>query len=843
MATINSGPQGGPQQSPGQSAQTAQQGASNARDAAPSAVNNGLQGVLATINAMRTLMDKQLASTATQQKLSVQWNGSLKTMSESASQTNKALAASADAVKSETTVRKQSTEASGKELRARRDAQTILEKEATQRKKQLVDDALKNRLDIIQTAKLSAVMKQSRDIMSERSKLEQELMKNEQELVAAKTKQAVKHLADERQVIQSNLTQNTKLFEAAREAQSKHTGGIVSAGDAIAKFKSKLQDFATGAAFGNAVRKLYEEAQSAKTTGNYATNMQFLQGQANAGAMGVGSQVYNDIVANARAAQLTTASFAEFNNSLVSGTDKMQTLTGSREEGAKLAGEMYKNAGLVGITMADMGSRMDVLGDTFGRLTKLTGKTSAEMAQLSMSIMTDNDHRGVMLGMQSAERGEYIQKRMQDLELLKLQGFSIEQAQELQKMAMRARTQGLAEHIGKDAKASAQAAVMANMLGGSAGAKITTTQQQIQALTQEANAGVTDERAGEIEQEKARLRTQIITAVNEGRKNKTMGAERYILNERLREFEGNTDVTERNAAYETGSTEAQKRSKRGEGNIGGKGSVLDTATTAAGYVTALGNNTLALNLLTGVMVSGRAFDLGKAALQSGKIGSLIGNAKSATMAASEISGGGALARGAAGGGYALDAMKASKLIKGVSLLAPIAGAVEGYSNYDASKHNLGESVGLGVGSAAGSLAGGWGGAAAGAALGTMLLPGIGTIVGGALGGLGGGLGGDWLGGKAGKALGSMTDSSPAEKAKADVEAAIHPELAKSEQERAALTDLQKQYYTAGIEFYKNSDPKTDQEARAKHAAVIQRLATSAQLTGASFATAATQTGS
>lgn len=863
MDTINTGSQGGPRQASGTSTQTAQQGVSNARgtDTAQSAVNSGLHGVLATVNYVRTALDKQLTIANSTYKLSVQWNGSLKTMSESATQTNKALAASTDAVKNETTARKENTKSSSQENQARQAAKVILDREAIQRKKQLESDVLKNRLDIIQHASLGAAIKHSRDVMAERAKVEQQIQKNEQDMLAARSKQDVKKLNDERNLLQKQLADNTKLTDAAQSALKTHTGGIASASDAMVKFKKKLQDFATGAMIGQAVRKTYEEAQSAKTTGNYANMGQFEQGQSDAlFTVGVGSQVYNDIVANARAAQLTTSSFKEFNAHLVSGTDKMQTLTGSREEGAKLAGEMYQTAGLVGITMADMGSQMDVLGDTFGRLTKLTGKTSAEMAQLSMSIMTDTDHRSVMLGMQSSERSEYVQKRMQDLEALKLQGFSIEQAQELQKMAMRARTQGLAEHVGKDAKASSQVYVMANMLGGKAGAQMLGAQQRIAALDQEASSTkITEERAGEIEQEKARLRTEINKAYADGRKTKLMGtAERYTLNTAHREFVENTDISEKNSAYETGSTEAQKRAKRDEGNIGGKGTALDIATTAAGYTTALTKNTAALDLLTIVMGAKSVVDglsLLKGTPIAGKLMSTVTTV--ATAGKTAISGAAPVAMSTAetiarskgflaGTPTAGNAITAGKgLLTAGSLVKGAAGGLGGLAGYGFGV--MGEKAG-GYGTNAGTalnLASNVAeGASTGAMLGALLGP-PGAMIGGIAGGTIG----------AGATAYNYYNSPSAKLARQEQEAKEKVEKESAEQQKkqtemakdggirtSSTENLQREFFMLAIEFYRNADPLADKASRDRHAQALHRLATNSNLDNAAFSGTPTSTG-
>lgn len=830
MAQINTGPQYGPQQA---------------------AVNNGLQGALYTINGAQAMLDKQLASVATQQKLSVQWSGSLKSMLESANQQTKAQTTSTEAIKSETTARKENTKSSSQENQARQAAKIILDREAIQRKKQLESDVLKNRLDIIQHASLGAALKHSRDIMAERSKVEQQLLKNTQEMESARSKQDVKKLNDDRNQLQKQLADNAKLTDAAQAALKAHTGGIASASDAMGKFKKKLLDFSTGAAIGQAVRKTYEEAQSAKTTGNYANMGQFEQGQSDALLkVGVGSQVYNDIVANARAAQLTTSSFAEFNTHLKTGTDTMQTLTGSREEGAKLAGELYQNAGLVGITMADMGSRMDVLGDTFSRLTKLTGKTSAEMAQLSMSIMTDNDHRAVMLGMQNSERGEYVQKRTQDLESLKLQGFSIEQAQELQKIAMHARTQGLAEKVGKSAKASAHAYQMANMVGGTSGAKIVGLQQQISALEQEASTGITPQRRREIEEQTVVLRTRQLQAALQGGEKKSMStAEFHTFATAKNEFKNYADVAEKDVALETGSTEAQKKAKADEKNIGGKDSLLNQAATIAGYTTALTNNTAALGLLTTIMAVHSAVG-GLNALKgtpiAGKImskitsaatmGKFAAGAAPATMSTAE-----AIARSK---GFLAGAPGASTALAGGKGLLTAGSLVKGVTG------GVGGLAGLGFGVAA-DKAGGYG-TTAGTSLNLLS-----NIAEGAGMGM---LAGPWgavAGGVAGAGVTAYNYyNSPSAKLARQEQAAREEierdtieqqkkqvEMAKDRGIRTSSTeDLQREFFMLAIEFYRNADPLADKEVRAKHAEALHRIASHSTLNNAGWAASATQTG-
>jgi hypothetical protein len=848
MATTTPIGGNGPGTAPGASpTQTTKQGQPRtaAVDATLSAINNGLQGAVAALSRAATEAAKR----------STTWSASMQQLNASTQLQIKTLTSSENAIKSETDQRKIAVDYA-------KDANAWQHRNTKSIADELRLKKTRDAEELIRSKKYANIYAATAQTLREKDAAERKLLAHQQKMLqmqqagvnTEEKSKAFEKLAHEEELLSAEVAHSSSQHKLLSGALADHHKGLLSV-------TSKLRDFAKGLALGATTRKLYDEAQQAKTTGNYANAGEFLRGQKDALMMGVGSQVYNEITANARSAQLTTKSPEEFNKHLTTATDTMQTVAGSREEGAKLSGELFKHGANIGITMNDMGKGMDGLGETFKQLSKVTGKTAAEMAQLSVSIMNDSEHREQMLGMSGQERAIYVQKMTQDLLELKVKGYSIEQAQELQKIALREREKTLAEKVGQRAKAQQAGYVVANILGGESGAKVRDYEQRI-GKKSAAGKNMTDEERQKNDQEIAVLRAEQRAEIEKGRKGRSFNETQYYqLNQFGKTLGEQSEVKGGQVALETGSTEDQKRAKAGEGNMGDKGSILNAATTAEGYATALASNTAALWALTAVMSVGTikdAFSMVKAnkGAIKGKAVELLGKAKGMPKSAmnvanragnaielsTAIEGGGQATRMAKGAGYASDVMKASKLIKGAAILAPIAGAIEGYSNYDAKKKNAGESIGLGVGSAAGGAAGGWAGAAGGAAMGAALgsvVPvlgtGIGAIVGGIIGGVGGGWGGSELGGMAGKYLGAKADKTPEQKAAEDA-ATVHPEQAKDAKQKATLEDLQKQYYQAALDFYKDSDPKVDAETRTKHAAALQRLASNAQLAGAGFNT-------
>ena len=579
-----------------------------------------------------------------------------------------------------------------------------------------------------------------------------------------------------------------------------------------------LKDFAKGVALGQMTKKLYEEAQSAKVTGNYASSAEFLGGQGRAASMGLGSQAFNEITASARASALTTTSMGEFYNVLESSTDRLQTITTSREESAKLSAQVLQGAATAGISAKVAATQMDALATNAMKLSKITGQSATEMMKLSIAVSEDRDHREIMLGLNETERANYIKKQSQDLLEYKQQGYSLEQAQELQKIALQTRAQSISERIGNQAKMQASGNVLANMYTGPAGAALQENIRQQNMLDAEGRKKMTGVERQELEVKKKATaaefaRLEAIAYAQQGLTEVGSGMRAEFLKQR----ESASGVGAPQSRMETAFNKQALDAKLNEPSQGGKGSPLDIATTLAGYGSAIANNTTALWALSAVMAVKTVADVGFGAAdllkgKSGKVARVVGGVTKGGSAALVAGRGAMLARGALGG---------------------IGGLVGGALGYGA------EQLG-GYGTTAGTSLNIMSNAAYGASLGGMLGP-----AGAAVGGLAG----------AGVGVYNYYNSPAAKLARQEKDAKekVEKETAEQQKKQAEMAkdggirtssteDLQREFFMLAIEFYRNADPLADKESRDKHAAALHRLATNSGLDSAAFAGTPSPTG-
>jgi len=369
----------------------------------------------------------------------------------------------------------------------------------------------------------------------------------------------------------------------------------------IGTVTKKLQDLGTSAALGAAAVKLYNEAQAAKSTAAYGSIQDFMFGQMRALWMGISSKTYTELNAQTRGSAMTAESQSKFNTQFEAGIDKMSQIAGTREDGARLAASVFQSTATVGISSKIASDRMDELGDGFNRLAKITGKTVGEMAELTFAIAKDTDHRAVMLGMTDKERATYLVKMQQDTLELKMQGYSIEQAQELQKIAMQTRVQGIQERISKQAGAQQAGYTLASMFRGPQADAIRQSVAAQAKLDEEGRGQLNEAESDALEKRKKiqasetlRLvaeakRTQGLTEVGRGMSadfEKKLTAETGVGREQARLEQPNKETIE------------AKVNERAQG----ADPISRFITASAGYASALMGNTLAVVALTAVMV-------------------------------------------------------------------------------------------------------------------------------------------------------------------------------------------------------------------------------------------------
>jgi hypothetical protein len=550
----------------------------------------------------------------------------------------------------------------------------------------------------------------------------------------------------------------------------------------------------------------------------------------------------------------------------------LQTITTSREESARLSAQVLQGAATAGISAKVAATQMDELATNAMKLSKITGQSATDMMKLSVAITEDRDHRETMLGLNQEERANYVKKQSRDLLEYKLQGYSLEQAQELQKIAMQTRTQGISERIGNQAKQQSAGSVLANLYSGSAGSAIRENLKKQAILDARGRTGLTGVQSDELEKQKKENAAELTRLEAQAYQTQQLTeVQRGIRADRVKQLQEASGVGAAQSKMETAVNPDTLEAKVGETSQGAKGSPLDIATTLAGYGTALKENTTALwavaaavavySVVKGGLGISDLMSAGKgrsiagigrrasrrgavAAIRAGQVGSGLLTAFStagsagptAVSAAETIARSKGFLAGAPGAGTALTAGKG--LITAGSLIKGVTGGLGGLAGY-----------GLGVAS---EKAGGYG-TTTGTSLNLMsnIAEGAGMgMLAGPWGALAGGVAG------AGVTAYNYYNSPTAKLARQEQDAKEKAAKESAEQQKkqtemnkdrgirsSSTDDLQREFFMLAIEFYRNADPLADKETRAKHAEALHRIASHSNLNNAGWAASATQTGS
>ena len=892
-STIGTTPSAGPSSQGGaatarvgegaQPTQTAKQGqlsaGSKTIEAAITAVGNGLQGLTAKLSSVADEFDKiakASAKTRAQQvtdsratefrekrladTISKIWDDSLKSIVANAKTLNTSL-------QNNTTVTDNAT------IAAQLEAKQILAG-ITQRKKEEAE-AIKTARTSAERMRLSglsykALESSMRMLNSTQTLFVQDVQQAQNKLDMLAQEVAATNGEDPVKVAKmkaalSEYDRLNKTLEATTAKHNLHQEVLTQHDAAVKGMIGRLKELTAGLTLGTTLTALYKEAQSAKTTGTYASSGEFLAGQLTALRMGVSSQIYNELNAITRGASLTAASQAEFDGRLTAATDKLSTITASREEGAKLAANIYQSTATAGISAKAASSQMDALADNFNRMSKITGKTAADMAQLTVAITQDTDHRALMLGMNSEERASYLVRMQQNTIELKQQGYSIEQATELQKIALQARAQGVRERFAAQATAEQTGYVIASMFKGPAGEAIRGSVQQEAVYTRRLQTEklTADERFKIEQQRNAQIaKTAKLTAEAEG-KTPLSQVEAGRLAELEAKRQETAKVGRAQAAMEVPISE-RMAAKVGEKALG-EDPMVKFATTVAGYGSALSNNTLALVAASAAItaLSIPTWILAKDKLLPGGVLDLLkrGGSKVATVAttiATTGAAGLAGAAGAAGAGAAGAAGAATLAGRGMAALKIAGGIAKGPGallaslglDYAAEKAGGYETTG---GTALNTASNVVGMAGTGAMIGSVV-PVVGTLVGGAVGA---------ATGLAISAYNKYTYESLADKvAKETKETKVRTEAQTvappPPMERPAppllppgtpvipvemsLEDLQRQYYQAALDRIQQTDPEADGAARDRHLQTMTTAIAFGKLQTAPFNAARSQNG-
>jgi len=422
---------------------------------------------------------------------------------------------------------------------------------------------------------------------------------------------------------------------------------------------------------------------------------------------------------------------------LTNSVDRFTIMTGSFEEGLKLATQTANDFATKGIRPTMIG--MEQYQNDLVALRRQTGLSVEQAHQLYNDVAGDAESIDMLRSARKEEREAILRSQRALIQQSIAAGMSAEQAREAAKMLNKMVAAKPLDRLRQAARVRALSGAM-GIAGG---------EEAAQAIT--AGKRATPEQTRMLQEFSQRAANAMDQAAGQG-----LGTEIFattLLDKLdLEQYYGKNS----NFSTTLGDTLKSANADLSKQFIDAtKDPLAKTALATAGIweqakLIASGQH------WSGVVLSGIAAMVAVIAARGmvGNIGKLGGKLGIGGAVAGE---GAAAGKAASGLGRTLGT--AGKILGPAASLAY--GAYEGYDEYQQTG-KAGASIGKGVGSAGGGIAGGWGGALAGAALGTAILPGIGTVLGGLLGGLGGGIGGSYLGGKAGKAVGSQFDpDSPA----------------------------------------------------------------------------------
>lgn len=859
-------------------------------EAAITAVSNGLQGLTGKLTQLSDAMvklraDQVMNSRATElreknlaDKVSKTWDDALKNIATNAAALGTAQAANTTTV----------------------DAHT-----------QAVEDNIKQTMRLVEADKeAEAASKRTttlQDLQAEASKKSYASLKTSISSITAAQNDAKRKLADAGVALEKlQLELETKghspaltaQIEAATDEYKKNRIELASVNDqynvhavalgkhstVIGTVTKKLQDLGTSAALGAAAVKLYNEAQAAKSTAAYGSIQDFMFGQMRALWMGISSKTYTELNAQTRGSAMTAESQSKFNTQFEAGIDKMSQIAGTREDGARLAASVFQSTATVGISSKIASDRMDDLGDGFNRLAKITGKTVGEMAELTFAIAKDTDHRAVMLGMTDKERATYLLKQQADVVSLKLQGYSIEQAQELQKLAMQTRTQQIQERISKQAGLQQSMYTAASMFRGPQSDALRATAAKQAELDTRGRGTLTPEQRIALEKEKKINTAKYVAQLEEieAAQGSSEVAAGNLAKVRAQIADTSGGIT---AGVNSAMEKPNKETIEAKVNERAQGAdpISRFITASAGYASALMGNTLAVVALTAVMymvAKQSGMSLGLDMLKKPKFlttGKGLRATRMATVAAGRTARAvGAIPGAAKVGGAALS------VGKGIATAATLGGIVKGglgvlggggvgalagmgadyLGDSQREKGNVKTGAALSVGGSALSMA------ATGAMLGAFTGP-LAPIMTPLLA-TAGGLYGAYQGYQKSKpaldaqanvqaqaqlklneaqtSLAAKTDpkiaaaaaaTAATTAAAATAKESASTDSAKADQTKpaipqATLDELSRQFYTAAIDYYKQVDPSAERDIMQKQAALHARALALRNLDKAAF---------
>lgn len=242
----------------------------------------------------------------------------------------------------------------------------------------------------------------------------------------AKTSQQAQQL---RESLKKTKERHTEYEGVLKSGQTRQT----LAGFATTTVREKFMRLASVSELLATGLKMLNESIAQSTTGTANSFSEFFNNYTKSiFQFGVSTATFQEVMANSRLAQLT-ATTDGFNDALKNSSSKMFGYVGDRNEAMKITGGLYTAFANVGISSEVAKGSIDKLIPIIGQLSRVTGKTTAEMAKLVESYYTENEHRITMAGLSEDEKARTAEMlALQNLDI-QSKGYSLEQARELQR--------------------------------------------------------------------------------------------------------------------------------------------------------------------------------------------------------------------------------------------------------------------------------------------------------------------------------------------------------------------------------------------------------------------------
>jgi hypothetical protein len=371
----------------------------------------------------------------------------------------------------------------GKHVKGLSDANAVTEKH--EKKKQKLDaaeiDRIERRLKALKETdekheklerKQEELLKLKNEIQRTSSKQLKEQVELANNSIKARKQQAAKHIAHARQLEkvieestnldQKRLAQKKKELEKAKESAKKLLDPLDKLDEKVTlingelakeltakkvatkaheTLKKKTLELASAFTAGRAAALAWQAAVRQSSTGETSSGWEFLRNQTRQMLSGISSEVYDTALSQTRSTKLAAGENVQ-DRLIGAGTSGFFAYTGSRNESAKATAELIPALQAAGIRSVEMGDAMSGLIPQFGRLSAVTGKSVTELSAMTGELLKERDTRMMLHGLNSDQRLAAIQELNLAKEKLVMDGYTLEQAREIQREQIRARMGG-----------------------------------------------------------------------------------------------------------------------------------------------------------------------------------------------------------------------------------------------------------------------------------------------------------------------------------------------------------------------------------------------------------------